>query len=134
MSPLACLPRNPRALRGHGPQLWHFLGNYILWHFLANYILLHHLETGTPGYLRYALSNATHGHPLRASVIQYRCSLCDHVDPAGFLLEISQLHPRHRHATVLQTAATDHCLAADRSQPIMNYLFWDVQQLPVPPF
>ena len=42
---------------------------------------------------------------------------------------MSQLHPRHRHATVLETAATDHCLAAHRSQPTPNYLFWDAQPL-----
>ena len=109
------LPRKPRALRGHGPQVQHFLASYIL--------LLQRLETGPPGYIHPAPLNATHGDPPRASVIQYRDSLRDHVGPAGSVLYISQLHPRHRHATVLETAATDHCLAAHRSQPTPNYLF-----------
>ena len=78
MSPLPGLTRKPRALRGHGPQVQHFLASYIL--------LVQRLETGPPGYLRPAPLNATHGYPPRASAIRYRDSLCDHVDPAGSLL------------------------------------------------
>ena len=120
------LPRNPLALRVDGPQVQHFLPSSIR--------LIQRLKTGHPEYLRLALLNSNDGDPPRASAIRYRDSLCDHVDPAGFLLEISQLHPRHHHATVLQTAATDRCLGAYRRQPTPNYLFWDVQPLAVPPF
>ena len=34
----------------------------------------------------------------------------------------------------LETSETEHCLAAHRSQPTPNHLFWDVRPLAVPPF
>ena len=36
---------------------------------------------------------------------------------------MSQLHPRRRHATALETVSYDHCLAAHRSQPTPTSLF-----------
>ena len=88
-----------RAFCLNEPQVQHFLA-----------------RQDSQGILPRSFEHTHRDHP-RASVIQYRDSFCDHIDPAGSLLFISQLHPRHRHATVLKTAASDHRLVAGSPQP-----------------